>query len=394
VAGVSSSSRFYIPQLDGLRFFAFLGVFLSHFGANEPSAAAGVRWYHAAWWGHSTVIGGGFGVVLFFVLSSYLITTLLVRELDTRGRIDVPAFWMRRVLRIWPLYFGYLFACAALGGLGVGTVVAFAFFAGNWAAVWGVNPGFAGLLWTVSVEEQFYLTWPLIMAALPRRLLRPAAIGLVVVAIAVRYALFVNGTSVAHVWLNTFVHLDAIGIGALVALSPTVRLTPVARGALGVASAVALIAASGVIWFELMEHPTVYVRAGGAAAAALTFFVVVFACGGLLLAALAGSAWLSRPWLVYLGRISYGLYVFHGVAVWLVAAWWWPWGLPAAFVSTLVAAAVSYRFLELPFLRLKSRFTHVSSGGDRIGLSPRKGNEAEPALGKEHEDNFRFERVP
>jgi peptidoglycan/LPS O-acetylase OafA/YrhL len=231
VAGVSSSSRFYIPQLDGLRFFAFLGVFLSHFGANEPSAAGGVRWYHAAWWGHSTVIAGGFGVVLFFVLSSYLITTLLVRELDTRGRI-------------------------------------------------------------------------------------------------------------------------------------------------------------------VMEHPTVYLRAGGAGAATLIFFVVAFACGGLLLAALAGSAWLSRPWLVYLGRIPYGLYVFHGMAIWLVGAWWWPWRLPAAFVVTLVAAAVSYRFLELPFLRLKSRFTHVRSGDDRIGLSPRKGNKADPVLGKEHENNFRLERVP
>jgi peptidoglycan/LPS O-acetylase OafA/YrhL len=82
----------------------------------------------------------------------------------------------------------------------------------------------------------------------------------------------------------------------------------------------------------------------------------------LLLASLAGARWLSWPGIVYLGRISYGLYVFHTTGIWLVSYWWWPFRLPAAFALTLVAAALSYRFFECPFLRLKSHFTYVRSG--------------------------------
>ena len=76
-------------------------------------------------------MAGGLGVGLFFVLSSYLITSILVRELDNTGRIDVPAFWMRRILRIWPLYFAFVFGSALLGGLSGRTLAAFAVFAGN-----------------------------------------------------------------------------------------------------------------------------------------------------------------------------------------------------------------------------------------------------------------------
>ena len=350
-------SRFYIPQLDGLRFFAFLSVFLGHALYNVTELPTGCpAWY--AWCGRSALMAGAFGVDLFFVLSSYLITVLLVREADATGRISVPAFWMRRVLRIWPLYFSFVVACALLGGISARMAAAMSVFAGNWAmAAWGDNAGVAGPLWSVSVEEQFYLTWPLVLATLPRRYLRLASVGLIVVAVAVRYALFSSGASVTSSWLNTVAHLDAIGIGALIALAPRVHLAPVARGALGAASALALVACAGVVWFELMRPLTPYIRSGDAGAATLAFLGVALACGGLLLAALAGGTLLSRPAFVYLGRISYGLYVFHATAIWLVFDWWWAYRAPVALALTVAAAAVSYRYLELPFLRLKARYT-------------------------------------
>ena len=274
--------RFYIPQLDGLRFCAFLGVFISHVTYAIAELPTGrVRWYQAEWWGQSALLAGALGVVLFFALSSYLITSLLVREWDTTGRIDVPAFWMRRILRIWPLYFGFLLVYVAIGGLTVPVFAAFSIFAGNWAeVVWRVDAGLAHPLWSVSVEEQFYLTWPLLLAALPRRFLRHTATGLVVTGVAVRYALFANGASIASVWLNTFSHLDAIGIGALIALGPQIHLAPAVRAALGGASAFALVACAGVAWFEFVQSPAIYLRAG---AATLTLLGVAVACGGLLL---------------------------------------------------------------------------------------------------------------
>jgi peptidoglycan/LPS O-acetylase OafA/YrhL len=358
-----ATPRFYIPQLDGLRFCAFLGVFISHVTYAVGELPTGrVRWYHAEWWGQSALLAGALGVVLFFALSSYLITSLLVREWDTTGRIDVPAFWMRRALRIWPLYFGFLLVYVAVGGLTVPVFAAFSIFAGNWAEIaWRVDTGLAHPLWSVSVEEQFYLTWPLLLAALPRRLLRHAAIGLVVTGVCVQYTLFANGASVTSVWLNTFSHLEAIGIGALIALGPEVRLAPAVRAALGAASALLLVACTGVIWFELVQSSAMYLRVGMAGAATLTLLGAAVACGGLLLASLAGSTWLSRPGIAYLGRISYGLYVFHSTAVWLVGDWWWPYRLPAAFALTVAFAAVSYRFFERPFLRMKRRFTYVRS---------------------------------
>lgn len=351
--------RQYIPQLDGLRFCAFLGVFVSHaLDLRLPSGPA--SW--PEWWGSAAVLSGGFGVALFFVLSSYLITSLLLWERAATGHIDVVAFWMRRVLRIWPLYFGFLIGLWSVGGLSGDAFIAFAVFAGNWGvALWDVSPGLAGPLWSVSIEEQFYLSWPLFLAMVPPRFLRPTGCLLILVAVVARYWFFLNGASVPDVWLNTLSHLDAIGIGVLIALMPTLHLKPVTRGALGLASTVVIITCAGAVWFQLMVVPTLHVQHGGAGVATLVFLGVSAACGGLLLASLAGSAWLSHPSLTYLGRISYGLYVFHTTAIAIVLDWWWPSKLLVAFVLAVAFASISYRFFELPFLRRKVRYAYVHS---------------------------------
>ena len=110
---------------------------------------------------------GAFGVDLFFVLSSFLITELLLREKSLLGEVDVRSFYIRRVLRIWPLYFAFLFLAAAMQWfvpgqhIGWRAAVGFSFLAGNW---WIVFHGFPSSvifpLWSVSIEEQFYLLWP------------------------------------------------------------------------------------------------------------------------------------------------------------------------------------------------------------------------------------------
>lgn len=110
---------------------------------------------------------GGFGVCLFFLLSAYLITELLQRERARTGTIHVRSFYIRRILRIWPLYFFFLLLGSALGlivhswRISAARIFAFVFLAGNWyvAAVgFGKNPIFP--LWSISLEEQFYLVWP------------------------------------------------------------------------------------------------------------------------------------------------------------------------------------------------------------------------------------------
>jgi peptidoglycan/LPS O-acetylase OafA/YrhL len=147
------AARFYVPELDSLRFFAFFGVFLCHLT-------------HEMGYGDVLSNIGGFGVDLFFTLSAYLITELLMREKERFGRLDVGAFYVRRILRIWPLYFGFLAAYFVASGIFPVLQIDWRYFAfflvflGNFAlATIGLAPGLAIVrLWSVCVEEQFYIT--------------------------------------------------------------------------------------------------------------------------------------------------------------------------------------------------------------------------------------------
>ena len=187
------AERFYLPELDVLRFFAFFAVFVSHmalyaFYSNSALGALGS--------------GGAFGVDLFFTLSGYLLTSLLLRERGKTGDIDVKAFYVRRGLRIWPLYYFFLVLCFLLtlipesfiaaplypGDLFVPMPLKSYFFMAiflfnfNIAGSMLTNPSaFMTQLWSISVEEQFYLFWPWIARFVPRR--RIVVVPLVMIAI-------------------------------------------------------------------------------------------------------------------------------------------------------------------------------------------------------------------
>jgi len=150
---------YYRPELDALRFFAFLAVLIHH-GPNPHGFPGVVR------------SAGGFGVSLFFVLSAYLITELLLRERTQTGTISWPHFFTRRALRIWPLYYAAL--AVAIVFLPVATAnglplprrflvspsgrVALSVFVANWVPI--TQLGMLAPLWSISIEEQFYLLWP------------------------------------------------------------------------------------------------------------------------------------------------------------------------------------------------------------------------------------------
>lgn len=154
---VLSAGRYYRPELDVLRCCAFAMVFACHV---MPTTAHAARAYLAL---RAT---GAAGIELFFTLSAYLIAELIQRERTRTGSFDVAAFYARRALRIWPLYgcalLAAIFVARAAGHpLPATTITAYAFMLGNWDVVargflaYGFGP-----LWTISVEEQFYLVWP------------------------------------------------------------------------------------------------------------------------------------------------------------------------------------------------------------------------------------------
>ena len=354
--------RFYRPELDALRFLAFALVFANH---GFPSAAgfqsAGIlHWISAPVTGLKR--GGAFGVDLFFLLSSYLITEILLREYRATSSINVPAFWARRILRIWPLYFAFLaFSLWVVPRLlpqrfPAFHALAFATFWGNFAVILAPSQmdSVAQLLWSVSIEEQFYLLWPLVLLLFFPRL-RAICLSLIVVSTAVRVYLVSRGVdSDWSLWGNTITRLEPIAVGALIALILKGR-TPELRNATrwaAMAGGLLIVVFCGL---ELsVAGPT-----------ALIAYPLATVAATLMLLGILGAPWQIPGVFIYLGRISYGLYVFHMFAITMSQHYIdldhgfveWAAEFTVAFTATVVLAAISYRWYEKPFLQLKSRFS-------------------------------------
>jgi peptidoglycan/LPS O-acetylase OafA/YrhL len=361
------AARFYRPELDALRFFAFLGVFVFHAVplSVAPYQAAGIpHWLtNVVVW----VAGSGvYGVDLFFALSAYLITTLLLRERETRGDIDVRGFYLRRVLRIWPLYFSFV-AFSALLSLFPWTgqklpfhyIAGYCLLAGNWAmAVYGAPISVAGPLWTVSIEEQFYLLWPLAMRRATVVRMARIAVGVLVVDNLYRVVIAASGASLVAMKSSTFTRIDPIALGILLAVfsDKIPRLSSRKRAALLLAGW-----ASWVAIYAFCFSSTRLLTLGYPVAALASAAIMVSFLG-------SQHPFLKNKQLLYLGKISYGLYVIHEFGLWCASHIVHPakpsakvveLGLGLAF--TVLFAAASYRWLESPFLRLKERFACVPS---------------------------------
>ena len=374
---MAKSDRYYRPELDALRFFAFFCVFcfhLTYYVSPDPVRDPWLFRLRAV---------GTFGVPVFFLLSAFLITELLLRERERMGRIHVRAFYMRRILRIWPLYFAAFFGLALLNYFipGVGTDnpiawLAFTFFAGNWYIFhhgWiavAVDP-----LWSISVEEQFYLVIPVLAALGGRRVLMITSYLLLAVAYltVLLYAMHPAWGDTRE-WTNSFVHFQFFCAGTLIALllrGRLIRLSVPIRMAGFLVGFCCWITA--VLYFNIRSRELHSTPAG-----ALTGWILVLAGTVLFFLCTFGApSRLIPAWLSYLGRISYGLYVIHSLVFFLVFAKAEPYvsrlfpskHLPAVLNNCLATVAVlafsiglahlSFQYFERPFLRLKKRFTFI-----------------------------------
>jgi peptidoglycan/LPS O-acetylase OafA/YrhL len=361
-------SRFYRPELDALRFFAFLCVFQHHVTFTlglDRIFPARIKELHEA---------GAYGVCLFFLLSAYLITELLCKELDETNSVHLKAFYIRRVLRIWPLYFAFL-AFGVIFGLVMPhfrvepyRLLAFLLLAGNWYTSyvgWTTNPIFP--LWSISVEEQFYLLIPAIMKYGGRRAIWAVSVLFFIVSYGVLAWLGQHHAKVSvRVWCNSPVQFQFFAAGCMLALSLRARVPQ-----LRVYWRVACVACGIAVWMAA-THVTLHVdvHPGGLRLCAMYAMILV---GTVLifLGFLGLKASLVPRSLRYLGQISYGLYVFHdfvGDSVSAAAKHWPRTGLKGSPYSgilelalTIALAALSYQFLERPFLRLKERYTLIKS---------------------------------
>jgi len=225
VASATLVGCYYRPELDVVRLLAFLLVFAHHtLDIDAVSATAGFP----AGLAHvliDAVSAGGFGLSLFFTLSAFLIAELLLRECEATGQVHFRQFYLRRILRIWPLYFVGLAIGLSIVTLAVHIDAEIAWtgwavvMLGNWAAMSpdvGFNP--MNPLWSISVEEQFYLFIPLLAKYCNRR--RLAAVCLALILNANVLLFFLGRTSIRdhRVWCNSFVQFQNFAAGILLCL--------------------------------------------------------------------------------------------------------------------------------------------------------------------------------
>lgn len=342
---MKSSERSRLVELDGVRALSIVAVLVLHgtYGRFLP--------------------GGFLGVDIFFVLSGFLITRLLIAEDRVTGQVDLRAFYMRRVFRILPP----LILCLALAlplrhdspadRLFVGAA-ALGFFANFVSAE---QLGNLGPLWSLAIEEQFYLVWPFVFAWTWRRAPRltiALAIGVVGSAMIVRGVLAQGGWPAPEIYTFTFARLDGIMMGCVLALAePWLRLPSAwVLRTLAWGSAAAIVAC-----LFLAERMSMSVSPWAFTAFAALVAVLLFALSRLDEASLLRRAF-SHPVPVWLGRRSYGIYLYHYPIFKAAEALRVPGSLSnfvmvltLNMVLTLIVAALSWRYVESPAIDFRKR---------------------------------------
>lgn len=349
----------YNPALDGLRGVAIMMVMVFH---ATPHA----------------LIGGYIGVDIFFVLSGFLITTLLIREYDRSQTVNLKNFFMRRVLRLGPalLLLLLVFSCASLVFLTGENLKRFLidavitlFYVANWARALDIHPpDYLGHAWSLAIEEQFYLVWPIIFLVMVRYLKNRIhwlwlTLVLALSAWAWRWGLLVTGATPMRLYNGSDTRADTLMIGCALAIALSLNgvrqyMDTGARhwlAPLGFAAALCLLV---IALYSNWEDPRMF-KWGYFLVAASSAVIIA----DMMRPCRAGEEGylrrvLSLPWLVWVGSISYGLYLWHfPVFRVLYAAAFSPVVVLAlGSLVTFAIASASYILVERHFLRLKGRY--------------------------------------
>jgi peptidoglycan/LPS O-acetylase OafA/YrhL len=350
-----------LSELDGLRGLAVIGIVLFHY--SNPS------WLydHALYIGCTTL-------ELFFVLSGFLITSIILRGMD--GGSFLVRFYARRSLRIWPIYYLTLFAVIAMSRLKPGMfpmqgLFQYLTYTQNIEGYWGGTPRQLaypfGLTWSLAIEEQFYILWPLLLLVVGRRGVIPAAFAFMAIAVAARW-----GGYSSHLLLA---RCDGFALGGLLAalLDKDVAPTRMPIGLRPVLWLTGIAALARMTLGQALQGRRPFditVEATGLHDTILPLALFFFSVVGLVVlhAGSPGLAPLRFGPLVHVGKISYGLYLYHLFVVPPTQALVARLGLPRILTTSLqlcvllVVANLSWYLVEQPFLRLKDRFDYREHG--------------------------------
>jgi peptidoglycan/LPS O-acetylase OafA/YrhL len=345
------SNGSHIPALDALRGIAACTVVFGH-TIGYPQL-------------------GSMAVSVFFVLSGFLITWLLLRESESTDRVSLRNFYLRRTLRIFPACYVFWIVCVVaawyrFASFSWGEPIASLFYMGDYySALSATNVHqIMGITWSLGVEEKFYLLWPIAFALWfrnPPKLFRFTVF-------------FIAGIwlyrAIAALWFplpDHYLHyafesrLDTILYGCALALAFKLgKIEPLLR-AVDKVKVLPFLLTFVLVKVALLEYhvslPVFYIFGFPL----ISLLVMVLLIQFVFLGALRGWRWLDHPSLRFLGRISYSLYLYHIIVIATVEFYFMPalrlrWALPVMYLGSVAVAYTSYRLVEQPFLRLKSRF--------------------------------------
>jgi peptidoglycan/LPS O-acetylase OafA/YrhL len=372
----ASVGRFYRPELDVVRFLAFLLVFLHHTLPTPGDSRSNHLLMGFAPALSVFSIACKFGLSLFFTLSAFLICELLIREREANGTIGVKQFYIRRILRIWPLYYlalalGVVIAFLPRGNSAeVARLGWFGIFMGAWdSAFYGPVSNPVSPLWSISVEEQFYLFAPWAVKCLNRKLLYGFCVALIILANICLYRLGNASASTSRIWNDSFVQFECFAAGILLCLFLRGWLPEFA-----VWLRMLVVAGSFSCWLCAAYLETIRYNAFAHTASLpiiCTYALTALGSGLFIVAFLGVNPRLLPAWAIYLGRISFGLYVYHEFAIYLsysIFGHHVSFSSPAYYLKAVLAigltfsmAALSYRYFETPFLKMKKRHAVIES---------------------------------
>jgi peptidoglycan/LPS O-acetylase OafA/YrhL len=357
----SKSSSSHLPSLDGLRAISIVLVLIGHLdGTRKLGLLPGIH-----------VFGdlAHFGVTVFFVISGFLITSLLIREYGHTGRVSLKLFYLRRALRIFPAAFVYIGVISLLSALGAVSVSGTnLLFAATYTVNYLIHPAwYIGHLWSLSVEEQFYLLWPFTFAVFgPRRAIWVAG-ACVFLGAGFRALDWFFFRHTAYYALPMFPMVaDSLAAGCLLAASRKRLESQSWYLRLFRPQWSLLLLAAILVTNRYMNH-TVFIVAGTALINVLLAVLIhrsVFCWRDRM-----GQLLNWKP-VAFIGVLSYSLYLWQQPFLNRASSAW-----PAAFPQNLVfacsAATASYLFLEKPLMRLRNRL-RTRSASDTVESTPDK----------------------
>jgi len=361
---MSSKERFYIPSIDGLRFIAFLLVFFSHLALNNSYLG---RYLHNYGW---------IGVELFFLLSSYLLTKILLNEYELTKSVNIKKFFLRRILRIWPLYFAFLAGSMFFLYLGfhekdqyytIGRLFGLLTFTDNiLTALRGFNNiPFSPHLWSISFEEQFYVLLPFILPFFIKS--RNKVLNFIIIIwayiICLRVLCVLMKFQGPFIW-TLIIQGDTLLLGILLAFGTLNKFfaffNPVLQILIGTILLWLLCYLPDI---DTVGFHQVYMYT-------LIGFGFIFIVNGVITSdnkiihLVFGNALIR-----YLGKISYGLYVFHLICIYFsnklilklgISNHWFT-SFILACSTTIIISVLSYEIYEKKFLKLKEKYTIIKS---------------------------------